>query len=103
MIDPAAKVVWTICDLYVEQGSGQLMKRAPEGECPCKSRIGEYLYQGPADDQILLYLEVLVPGCVRPLLGDVIPRDHESASMLAFTNSRQSFDRGASVPHHAVS
>ena len=70
---------------------------AAEGERPGENRIGEYLDQGPADDEVLLDLEVLVPGRLRPPLGDVVPRDHASASMLAFTNSRQSCDRGASV------
>ena len=70
---------------------------AAEGERPGENRIREYLDQGPADDEVLLDLEVLVPGRLRPPLGDVVPWDHASASMLAFTNSRQSCDRGASV------
>ena len=68
-----------------------------EGERPDESGIGEYLDQGPADDQVLLDLEVLGPRRPLPPLGDVVPRDHASASMLAFTSNRQSLDRGASA------
>ena len=70
---------------------------ATEGERPGESGIGEYLDQGPADDQVLLDLEVLGPRRPLPPLGDVVPRDHASGSMFAFTNSLQSFDRGTSA------
>ena len=73
------------------------IRAASEGERPSENRIGEYLDQGPADDQALLDLEVFGPRRPLPPLGDVVPWNHASASMLAFTNSRQSFDRGAST------
>ena len=70
-------------------------RAAPESQRPGEHRIGEHRDQGAADDQILLDLEVLAPRRALPPVGDVVPRDHASGSMLAFTNSRQSFDRGA--------
>ena len=70
---------------------------ATERQRPGENGIGEYLDQGAADDQILLNLEVPCPWRPLPPLGDVVPRDHASASMLAFTINRQSFDRGATA------
>ena len=89
---PSALSPWASLAALVE-----LVERrpSPEGERPGKKRIGEYLDQGTADDQVLLDLEILAPRRPLPPLGDVVPRDHASVSMLAFTNSRQSFDRRA--------
>jgi hypothetical protein len=60
-------------------------RTAPERKSIAQDRMRENLDDRPADDQILLDLEVLDPGGMCPPLGDVVARDHSSASTLALT------------------
>lgn len=65
----------------------QLVKRraAPERESFAKNRARENLNQRPANDQILLDLEVLDLRRFRPPFRDEVARDHSSASTFALT------------------
>jgi len=58
-------------------------RAAPERKSFAQERVREYLDERAADDEILLDLEILHPRGLRPPLGDVVPRDHNSASTLA--------------------
>ena len=75
----------------------ELVKRRPSPECERlrENWIGVQRDQGAADNQVLLDLEILAPRRLLAPLGDEVSRDHASVSMLAFTSSRQSFDRRA--------
>jgi len=71
-------------------GSGFEMKLIERRAAPERKRIAQvpmrkYLDERAADDEILLDLEVLNPRGYRPPLGDVVTRDHSSASTFALT------------------
>ena len=68
-----------------------------ERQCVCKNGMVENCNECPADDEVLLDLEVLHPGRMSPPLSDVITRDHKSGSISALTRIFQFASRGASL------
>ena len=76
----------------------QLVERrsAAKRERSRDRRIREELDQCPANDEILLDLRIVDPGCVLPPLSNVVARDHVSISTVALTRIFQSALRGPS-------
>ena len=60
-------------------------RAAPERQRIAQMPMRKYLDERAADDEILLDLRVLNPRSFRPPFGNIVTRDHSSASTFALT------------------